>query len=235
MALSASQQALLLFKKLMGKSSTGLSRDFFEEGFSSRPTVLASQIWNKSNAIPNTAPASSTGVVQKVDDLVLAAVSGLSNSFQHDSLKDAIPFNYGDGTSYNYTLKNSANAVIPFGQNDWVVDPDAGTVTFYNGVPASMPPKISFFKYVGTKGAGSGAGGDNKQEVPSGAVDGVNLTYTLSQTPLTSAGVKLTVNGLLYRQGAGLDYTISGSTITILGSPLETGQQPYVVYSYEVP
>lgn len=72
------------------------------------------------------------------------------------------------------------------------------------------------------------------QEVPAGLVNGVNLVYTLSQTPTTAGSVKLTVDGLMYRQGVGLDYTISGNTIT-MAAALETGQEPYAIYSYEAP
>lgn len=79
---------------------------------------------------------------------------------------------------------------------------------------------------------GGGGGGDNKQEVPAGLVNGSNLAYELSEMPADPACVKFYVNGLLYRQGPGLDYSISGTTITILGDALVSGQEPYAVYSF---
>lgn len=159
MALTAAQQALVTFKKVLGKASTGLGFDFFEEASTSRPAVILSQIWAQSDLIPNTAPGSSAGVVEVWTDEPTTAVLGASNAFQSPNLIDAIPFNFGDGVSYNYALKDGLGNSIPFGVGNWVVDPDSGTITFYSTVPANMPPTISFFKYVGTKGAAAGGGG----------------------------------------------------------------------------
>lgn len=83
-------------------------------------------------------------------------VAGIDNAFYLTDLKDAIPFNFGDG-SYNYQLKNNINQVIPFGLGDWIVDNDAGVVTFYSTVPSDMPPKITFCKYIGLKGLSGGS------------------------------------------------------------------------------
>lgn len=159
MALTTFQKASRLFKRLMGVAETSDARQFFEEPFLSRYQILQSQIWADSEDIPNTAPGGTDGqitdVVQRFIDKELIPVAGTSNSFYHDDLKDTIPFNFGDG-SYNYVLKDSTGGAIPFGQGDWVVDTAAGVLTFYSSVPANMPPKISFYKYVGDKGAGSG-------------------------------------------------------------------------------
>lgn len=167
MALSITNQVNYLFKKLLGKSSTNDSRQFFEEPRNARAAVYTSQIWSESADIPDTAPTLApdaiSGVVQYKEDLVLTAVPGTTNAFASDDLIDAIPFNFGDGTSYNYTVENSVGGAIPFGTGDWIVDPDTGTLTFYGTVPANMPPRISFYKYVGQKadvgGLGGGGGG----------------------------------------------------------------------------
>ena len=155
MAFTASQIANILFKKLLGKGSTNDSRQFFEEPYAGRSTILLSQIWSDSDKIPTSAPSLSadqiSGVVQHKIAVTLTPVAGTTNSFYSSQLIDAIPFNYGDGT-YNYVVVDSTNATIPLGKNDWIVDGDAGVLTFYNGVPSNMPPKISFYKYVGTKG-----------------------------------------------------------------------------------
>lgn len=97
----------------------------------------------------------------------IAAANGLA--YEHPLLKDAIPFNFGDGSSYNYNLylhpdKNSGKP-IAFGPGggDWIVDPDAGILTFYNkgaafvtsDVTMEKPPSITFYRYVGRKGLGS--------------------------------------------------------------------------------
>jgi hypothetical protein len=61
-------------------------------------------------------------------------------------------------------------------------------------------------------------------EVPTGAVNGSNSTFSLVSTPQPSSSLALYRNGLLQRAGAGNDYTISGSTITFLsGATPQTG------------
>lgn len=57
------------------------------------------------------------------------------------------------------------------------------------------------------------------QEVPSGSINGSNVTFTLAHTPGAATNVNCFLNGLQQRQGAGLDYTISGATITYLTAP----------------
>ena len=155
MALSNSEISGILFKKLQGVGSTAENREFFEEPFPGRSFVTKAQIWRESDLIPDAAPSLAdtaiSGVVQYFEDKTLTAVAGTTVSFQHADLVDAIPFNFGDGTSYNYAIKDSGATGIPFGTNDWVLDTDAGTLTFYNGVPSNMPPTVSFYKYVGKK------------------------------------------------------------------------------------
>jgi len=52
------------------------------------------------------------------------------------------------------------------------------------------------------------------QQTPTGATNGVNTTFNVSQAPSPSASLTVFLNGLLMR--AGVDYTLSGSTITFL-------------------
>jgi hypothetical protein len=51
------------------------------------------------------------------------------------------------------------------------------------------------------------------REVPAGALNGSNDTYTLANTP-TAGSEEVFYNGMLLHSGAGNDYTISGGTIT---------------------
>lgn len=160
MALTPEQKASSLFKQSLGVAETNTSRDFFEEGIKGRSIVLNDQIWVESNLIPNTAPVltdgQTDGVVQYFQARAMTAVPGVSNSFYLADLQDSIPFNFGDG-SYNYALTNSSGTAIPFGQGDWIVNNAAGTLTFYGTVPSGMPPKISFYKYIGGKGSAAQA------------------------------------------------------------------------------
>ena len=55
-------------------------------------------------------------------------------------------------------------------------------------------------------------------ETPSGAINGTNLTFTLTQTPNTSS-LLLYLNGV-FQSAGGEDYTLSGSTITFVQAPL---------------
>lgn len=61
------------------------------------------------------------------------------------------------------------------------------------------------------------------------------LADTLNNTPINDASVKLFLNGLLQRQGATFDYSITGSTITWLASSgtavnMKTNDEILVVY-----
>jgi hypothetical protein len=76
--------------------------------------------------------------------------------FYSPLLKNAIGFKFDPAGSYNYALfRSDGSTPIPF--EEWVVDPAAGLLTFYGAVPAGMPPRISFYRYVGALGV-SGAG-----------------------------------------------------------------------------
>lgn len=49
-------------------------------------------------------------------------------------------------------------------------------------------------------------------EIPTGTIDGVNATFTLSDTPTPPASLMLFRNGV--KQRLGLDFVLSGATIT---------------------
>jgi hypothetical protein len=162
MALTASAIASRLFKKSNGFGETLVSRDFFEEPKTGKDIIFSDQIWSQSNLIPLTAPSlsngASQGVVQYFEKLTLTHVSGsLGKSFYSSNLVDTIAFNFdSNGGSYNYQLyKNDGVTSIAFGDGDWLVDTSAGLVTFYGTLPSGvsdvLPPKISFYKYIGEK------------------------------------------------------------------------------------
>jgi hypothetical protein len=52
------------------------------------------------------------------------------------------------------------------------------------------------------------------QQTPTGATNGVNNTFTVSQTPSPSTSLSVFLNGLL--MSVGVDYTLSGTAITFL-------------------
>jgi len=65
-------------------------------------------------------------------------------------------------------------------------------------------------------------------EIPTGNINSINVTYTLANTPIAGT-VQVFLNGLLQAPGVGLDYTISGSTITFVKAP-RTNSDLYVHY-----
>lgn len=163
MALTTAQQASKLFKKLMGVTESSVSREYFEEAIQARQFILPTQVWKEASSIPNTAfktlaaaaDGEASGVVTVRKGKTLTQISGTPNAFYHADLRNAIPFNYGDGTSYLYSLTSSTDASIAFGQGEWLVDTDAGTITFYGTTPANMPPKMSWYQYTGEVGVGA--------------------------------------------------------------------------------
>jgi hypothetical protein len=66
------------------------------------------------------------------------------------------------------------------------------------------------------------------KEVPTGAINGSNTSFTLANTP-TSGTEHVYLNGLLQESGSGNDYTISANTITFIFAPL-TGEKIRVSY-----
>lgn len=68
------------------------------------------------------------------------------------------------------------------------------------------------------------------RETPTGAVDGVNVTFTLANTP-TAGSEQVFLNGILQEPGAGNDYTIASGTITYLTAP-STGDRIRVSYRF---
>lgn len=67
-------------------------------------------------------------------------------------------------------------------------------------------------------------------DVPSGTINGVNDTFTLSIAPEPSESLKLVNNGLILKQGD--DYTLVGNTITFnaLAIP-QGGDQIYAFFT----
>lgn len=56
-----------------------------------------------------------------------------------------------------------------------------------------------------------------KDETPSGTINGSNVTFTLSEVPVENDAIEIFLNGLY--QEPGVDYSISGTTITMTTAP----------------
>lgn len=57
------------------------------------------------------------------------------------------------------------------------------------------------------------------EETPSGSINGSNTSFTIANTP-TAGTVKLYLNGVRQKSGAGNDYTITTNTITMTIAPV---------------
>ena len=56
-------------------------------------------------------------------------------------------------------------------------------------------------------------------ETPTGAINGSNATFTLAGNPNPDASLELRLNGMILKSGAGNDFTLSTSTITMAVAP----------------
>jgi hypothetical protein len=66
------------------------------------------------------------------------------------------------------------------------------------------------------------------KEVPTGSINGSNTSFSLANSPVAGSE-HLYLNGLLLESGAGNDYTISGTTITMAVAPT-SGEKLLVSY-----
>ena len=173
MALDNTEKINILFKKVFaGKAATNDSsnRQFFEEPVNGRLHVDSTDVWSEAHLIPNegidtvsasaddTGFSASLGVVTYYSSSQLGAVLGSPNAYT-SSIRDWIPFNFGDGTSYNYVIEDANGKQIPQSNAaQWVFDTETGTL-FFNETPdpndftvsPSNPPRISAHAYTGKK------------------------------------------------------------------------------------
>ena len=79
-------------------------------------------------------------------------------------------------------------------------------------------------KNYGGGGGGTGTGGATTgayipyAEIPTGTIDGTNKVFTLVNAPASSASVQVILDGVQHYNG--IDYTVSGSTITFVTAPI---------------
>lgn len=59
-------------------------------------------------------------------------------------------------------------------------------------------------------------------EVPTGDLNGADVTYTLANSPSPVGSLKVYLNGIRQDEGGSDDYTLSGSTITFAAAPIST-------------
>lgn len=93
---------------------------------------------------------------------------------------------------------------------------------FFLIAPAGQSAVVKILEIASAASSGGGGGlpGVMTQEVPSGLINGVNTTYTITTTPLGAGYFTLYLNGQYQRPG--VDYTRVGTTITMAVAPTDT-------------
>ena len=188
--LSLKEKVDIVFKKFFGKVSSDVSEPFFAEpGLDARPRVFQSQIFHDVIPESNpgdfgpaltTAGTSSPSQAYSLRYYYRWQLEQLTNgndfAFKGPSdtdddgntidniLQNSVPFNYDTNGGYSVVLeyKDSNNTFkqISFGTGEWVIDPDAGALTFhdYDTVSANVNgttkrPYLTFYRYTGSIGS----------------------------------------------------------------------------------
>jgi hypothetical protein len=153
----------------------------------------------------------------------LALVRGGTNADLSSASSHAFVHVNAAGTALQATLLTASRAVVTDGNGL----PSSSSVTstelgYLSGVTSSiqtqLDARVSESKII-------------FGETPTGAIDGSNTSFTLANTPITGKQ-QVQLNGLVLRSGAGNDYTISGSTITMLYAPV-SGDYLAVTYIHD--
>lgn len=135
-------------------------------------------------------------------------------------------YNYGDEVANDGSLfvcilaHTSTSGLEPIPEADEViVGPD--------GAPGPTGPT----GLQGPKGDAGVAASNQSIETPSGTMNGSNQTFTLAHTP--AGNIMLFLDGVMRKEGVGYDFTISGTTITLLGTlKPELGDNLVAAYFY---
>jgi hypothetical protein len=168
---------------------------FQEPPIFSRQFVLPEQIWaniiptsvpndlinatldDLSNTLVNSTIGKTSienSIIKKYEKVQLEFISGSQEIIAFKGpdynniniLSKSIPFNYDQySTTYEYKLYKDNGDQIYFSEGSWIVDNDAGIITFntlLDGISEEHPPLITFYKYIGEIGLDIKA---NKTEV----------------------------------------------------------------------
>ena len=147
-----------------------------------------------------------------------------------------VPAGVMNGTNGSFSLANipAPSTSLHLFRNGLLLEPTVdytlsnAAITFLgSSIPGSSDTLLASYRYGGTLAGVTFV----DAETPSGSINGVNTTFTLATTPSSPGSVHIYLNGL--RMSPGVDYTISGSTITFLaGSTPQTGD--VLVASYRM-
>jgi hypothetical protein len=153
------------------------------------------------------------------DCLHVDSTSGPCSSTSITFVDGEVPAGTANGTNAAFTLANVPNppTSLALYRNGLLLDPGAdytlssNAISFLAGA-VPQPTDILLASYrlsVSIPGVGF-----VDQETPSGATNGVNATFTLGQSPSPTTSLAVYRNGL--RLSPGIDYNLSGATITFV-------------------
>jgi hypothetical protein len=114
----------------------------------------------------------------------------------------------------------SGQLIVSNGSNQpaWVSASGDVTISTAGAMTVNNVAGTGFLKY----------GNQVNNETPTGSINGSNTSFALANAPQVNS-LELFLNGMLLEPGAGNDYTISGTAITMLFAPL-TGDKLRAYY-----
>ncbi len=159
-----------------------------------------------------------TSTVTSLSNTVGNLTSGATNANFVDS---EIPGGSINGLNTVFTLANTPalaadvtlyrNGILQANGMDYTLA--GNTVTFSNsGAPQTGDELLAYYRIPGTGVAANFA----DDEIPTGTIDGTNVSFLLANTPTPTGSLKLFKNGTLLQQG--VDYTVLNQTVTFVNS-----------------
>lgn len=152
------------------------------------------------------------------DCLHVDGTSGPCTSTSTTFIDGEVPQGTANGSNASFTLANVPNpptslalfrnGLLLAQGTDYALS--ANAITFQGVLPQTGDVLLASYRLsVSIPGVGF-----VDQQTPSGSINGVNTSFTLSQTPSPSTSLAVYRNGLLL--SSGIDYTLSGAVITFL-------------------
>jgi hypothetical protein len=152
--------------------------------------------------------------------------TGVANAYAVSLPQFPYPFVAGQTVSFLIANTNTGASTLSINSNPTSPVTKQGNVALAAGdFPAGA---IVVLTYDGTNwqltNTTRGIGGGSSlnvvlNEVPSGSINGSNVTFTIAHTPQNGV-ISLFHNGVLLKPGSSFDYTISGTTITLNVAPI---------------
>lgn len=185
--------------------------------------TLDGEILANSNLIAAIGTPTGTGYLKDVQDELDAtqagaglAADGTFTAFALTNFLDSSTSLYSALSELDTNIQTALDAKLDDAQ---LIDDD----TMVSATASNVPSAESVVAYVQGE-LGANTVGFVDDEAPTGIIDGANVTFTVAGTPSPVESVHLFVNGQRLRPGAGNDYTVSGSTITMIAAPLAGDQ-----------